>query len=158
MLMKFSLSTQELMRLVVLTAFSLALFQGAWKFVVFPPITMLAAILNLTLYWTWVRRKPLTRAFYSSVLVGLAMALAIGMYMAATALNPTIAMRLLKLLPESAERLLLPSLLGSRWTVLLDFALLDLLGFGSMIGSGWLVAAHERSRRLRSVRSIGRSS
>ena len=64
MLSKSSLSIRELMRLVVLAAFNLALFQGVWMIVVLPPITMIAAILNLTLYWTWVRRRPISRCLH----------------------------------------------------------------------------------------------
>ena len=122
--------------------------------VVYPPITMIAAILNLTLYWAWVRRRRIPRPLLGSILTGLA----IVMYMAATRLNPMFATRLHNWLPESAYRLMPTPLLGSPRTVLLDFALLDLLGFGSMIASRWFVVAHERSRKKRSVRSVGRSS
>lgn len=111
--------------------------------VVYPPITMIAAILNLTLYWAWVRRRPIPRPLLGSILTGLAMALAIGMYMAATQITPTIGTKPHNWLPESAYRLMPASLLGFPRAVLLDFALLDLLGFGSMLSSGWLVAAHE---------------
>lgn len=158
MLTKSSLSTRELMRLVALVALNLALFQGAWMIIILPPITMIAATLNLTMYWTWVRRRPISRAFLGSIFIGLAMALAIGMYMAATRLNPTLTMRLLNWLPESAQRQMPISLLGSRRTVLLDFVLLDLLGFGSMVGSGWLIVAHQRSRTKSRKQSGGRSS
>lgn len=126
--------------------------------VVYPPITMIAAILNLTLYWAWVRRRRIPRPLLGSILTGLAMALAIVMYMAATRLNPMFATRLHNWLPESAYRLMPTSLLRGPGVVLLDFALLDLLGFGSMIASRWFVVAHERSRKKRSVRSVGRSS
>lgn len=153
MLAKSSLSTRELMRLVALAALNLAFFQGGGMILLFPPITMIAAILNLTLYWTWVRRRPISRAFMGSTLTGLAMALAVGMYMAATRLNPTFALRVLNWYPELARRLMPMSLLGYRRTVLLDFALLDLFGFGSMIASAWFLAAHERSRTKKSVRS-----
>jgi len=122
--------------------------------VVYPPITMIAAILNLTLYWAWVRRRRIPRPLLGSILTGLA----IVMYMAATRLNPMFATRLHNWLPESAYRLMPTPLLGSPRTVLLDFALLDLLGFGSMIASRWFVVAHERSRKKRNVRSVGRSS
>ena len=94
MLAKSSLSTRELMRLVVLAALDLAFFQWVWMIVVSPPITMIAAILNLTLYWAWVRRRRIPRPLLGSFLTGLAMALAIVMYMAATRLNPTFATRL----------------------------------------------------------------
>ena len=113
MLSKSSLSTGELMRLVVLAALNLALFQGVWLIVVVPPITMIAAILNLTLYWTWVRRRRISRAFMSSILTGIAMALAFAMYMTATNLNPTFGMTLLNWLPESAKLLIPMHLLGS---------------------------------------------
>jgi hypothetical protein len=122
--------------------------------VVYPPITMIAAILNPTLYWAWVRRRRIPRPLLGSILTGLA----IVMYMAATRLNPMFATRLHNWLPESAYRLMPTSLLRGPGVVLLDFALLDLLGFGSMVASGWFVVAHERSRKKRSVRSVGRSS
>jgi hypothetical protein len=153
-----SLSTRELMTLVALAACNLVFFQGGWMIIIIPPITMIAAILNLTLYWTWVRRRSLTRAFLASTLTGLAMALTIGMYMAATPLNPPFAMRFLNWLPEWAQRLIPISLLGYREARLLDFAVLDLLGFGSMFAMGWLIAAHDRSRDQRRTRSVGGSS
>jgi hypothetical protein len=158
MLTKSSLSTGEVMRLVVLAALNLALFQGVWLIIVIPPITMIAAILNLTLYWTWVRRRRISRPFMSSILTGIAMALAFAMYMTATNLNPTLGMTLLNWLPESAKLLIPMSLLGNSRIVVLDFALLDFLGFALMFGAGWLVAALERSRKRRSAGSVGPSS
>jgi hypothetical protein len=154
----FSLSTRELMKLVALAACNLVFFQGGWMIVVIPPITMIAAILNLTLYWTWVRRRSLSRAFFASTLTGLALALTIGMYMTAGALSPPFAVRLQNWLPDSAQHLIPVSLLGFREARLLDFALLDLLGFGSMFAMAWLMATHERSRNRRRTRSVGGSS
>ena len=134
-------------------------FPGGWMLVVYPPITMIAAILNLTLYLgLGAAAGGFHGPSWARILTGLAMALAIVMYMAATRLNPMFATRLHNWLPESAYRLMPTSLLRGPGVVLLDFALLDLLGFGSMIASRWFVVAHERSRKKRSVRSVGRSS
>ncbi|MGC8642783.1 MAG: hypothetical protein ACP5XB_23230 [Isosphaeraceae bacterium] len=90
MIWKAPMSTRELMRLVVLAAFNLALFQGAWVIVVLHPITILFALLNLTVYWTWVRRRRLSRALHGAMLVGLAMSLAVFICMAAGPWTPTI--------------------------------------------------------------------
>jgi hypothetical protein len=157
MLTRSLFSTRELMRLVVLAALNLALFQGAWMIVVLPPITMLFAILNLTLYWTWVRRQRLSRPLLSSMLVGLAMALSIFICMTAGPWIPTVR-RLNGWLPDWVARPIPAALLGRALAIPLDFALLDFLGFGSMVGAAWLVAAHQRSRRTRSDPSVARGS
>ncbi len=156
--MKSALSTRELMRLVVLAAINLALFQGAWFIVVIPPITMVAAILNVTLYWTWVRRWRISRALFGAIVTGLAMTLAFVFYMGSTRLNPTLTEKLLGWLPDSARQVLPVSFLGSRQVDLVDFALLDVFGFGSMIAVWRFLSTRDRSRKQRSVQSIERSS
>ena len=154
------MSTRELMRLVVLAAFNLVLFQGAWMIVLFPPITLLAGILNLTLYWTWVRRRRLSQALLCSMLVGLAMALAIAMKLMAARLSllaplPT---SLRNWLPDSVYRLIPDPPFGLPRDYMVEFALLDLLGFGSMLVAGLLVAALQRFRASSRMGAAGRSS
>jgi hypothetical protein len=134
MVARTALSTRELMRLVVLSACNLALFQGAWLIVLFPPITMLFVILNLTLYWAWVRRRRISRPLLCALLMGLWMSVMLFMFM--PMLGP-----------------FFPTL--SRWY---DFAMIDLQGFGIMAVAGWAVAARERSRRRRREAAVGRRS
>lgn len=157
MIWKAPMSTRELMRLVVLAAFNLALFQGAWAIVVLPPITILFAVLNLTVYWTWVRRRRLSRALLGAMLVGLAMSLAVFICVAAGPWTPTI-VKLHGWLPDWVVRPIPASLLDCTLAVPLDFALLDLVGFGSMVCVGWLVASRGRSRGEKRARSDVRSS
>jgi hypothetical protein len=146
---RFAFSTRELMRLVGLAALNLALFQGAWMILVLPPITMLAAILNFTLFWTWVRRRRLSRPLLFAMLAGLAATVAIVMYLARSQKAPRLSEMICNWLPESLVQAMPAQWLIYPWMQFFDFVLLDLLGFGAMVGAGCLVAAYECSRTRR---------
>ena len=79
------------MRLVVLAALDLAFYRWDWMFILYPPITLLATILNLTLYWCWVRRRRITLPLLGSFFTGLTMALVIALYLAVTRIDPVLA-------------------------------------------------------------------
>jgi hypothetical protein len=134
MVARSALSARELMRLVVLAALNLALFQGAWMLVLFPPITLLFAILNVTIYHVWVRRRRLSRPLTTSLFVGLAMSV-----MLFIVIPPVI--------------LVFPRTFTWR-----DLAAVDLFGFASMLCAGWLAALRERRRRRTGSLSVGRRS
>ncbi len=157
MVAKSPLSTRQLMRLVVLAALNLALFQGVWMILLLPPITLLAVILNLTVYWTWVRRRRLSRPLLISMLVGLMMALASFLIMTAGPWSPT-ATILHGRAPGWASRLMPESLLGFSQAFFLDFVLIDGVGLGSMLCAGWIAAAAEESRNRKDDGSARRDT
>jgi hypothetical protein len=141
------------MRLVALVALNLALFQGAWFILGFPPITLIAVVINFTLYWCWVRRKRLWGPQLAAILAGLAASIAIINYLADWRAAPRLAMLLLESLPESIrERVIIR--VGTMHT---EFLLLDGLGLGAMLLAGWLAAVGSRRRALRAESRTARS-
>lgn len=135
-------STGQLMRLVVLVAANLALFQGVWWLIVFPPIAMIVISLNLVLQAAWVRRRGLTRPEFVAALVGLLAAVATAGYLATFQMRPQMAGQLLSVLPDVIEDLVarvhstVSSRLGIR--IQLEYDLLIGLGVLAMVLAGVL--------------------
>lgn len=140
-------STAEWMRLAVLVALNLVFFQGAWWLAVFPPITLLAVALDLTLLVAWVRRRGLTRAELVAALTGIAAAMAVVGYFTAMARapSPRLARLVLSVLPEALADRLIGSPLGVVTVWSLEYAILIGLGVAAMALAGLAV-------RLRSPR------
>jgi hypothetical protein len=134
------LSTRTLMRLVALAALNLALFQGTWFLVGFPPITMIALVLNFTLYWSWVRRRPLHPPQLAVILTGFVAATAMVWYFAETRGSPRLAALLLESLPAAVRnrgRAYGPGFTG---IMFVEYLILDLCGVATALFFGWLTA------------------
>ena len=65
------LSTREWLRLVVLVAFDMILFQGIWWIVIYPPVALVAMIINMGLACIWVRPGSLNRGILAAMGAGL---------------------------------------------------------------------------------------
>jgi hypothetical protein len=76
------LSTGALMRLMVLIALELVLFQGVWPIVWVPPITMMIVTLNLGLYLVVIRPRHLNTAAVGMMIAGLVAVLLVAAYSA----------------------------------------------------------------------------
>src|SRR3954447_15700126 len=61
------LSTREWLRLVVLVAFDMILFQGIWWIVMYPPVALVAIIINMGLACIWVRPRSLNRGILAAM-------------------------------------------------------------------------------------------
>jgi hypothetical protein len=146
------------MRLVVLAALNLAIFQGVWWIVTFPPIGMLVIVLNLTLFSAWVRHRRLSRGVAAATLTGLLMATAMLAYFATTGLKPWLATSLLPALPPAAAELVPASLRGSARVWILEYVLMHGLGIAAMIVAGFAMSRAGRSRNPRSTTSDAPSS
>jgi hypothetical protein len=126
------------MRLVVLAACNLALFQGVWWIVILPPIAIVAITVNLALYAAWVRRRRMTRPELAAALAGLLAAVAMTYDLMAISQRPRprLAGRLVAALPEGlAGRLPIPGPSGL-WH--LEYALLIGLGLLAMLAAARL--------------------
>ncbi len=146
------------MRLIVLVAFDLAFYKSNWLLLVQPPTTLVLACLNLALYWSWVRQRRMTLPLLGSFFTGLTMAVVIMLHLVVNLQQPTLVTRLHRWFPGSASFLMPATLLGSPGATLIDFALLDLLGFAAMIAAARFVAGPARWRQKRRTRPDGRSS
>jgi hypothetical protein len=134
---RLGFSIGALMRLVVLAALNLALFQGVWWVLFFPPIGMLAIVLNITVFVVWVRRRALSRGEFAAALVGLLAAVAMIAYMAYGRMEPWLTTHLLSVLPAQISERIEAFVFASRlW--LLESALLLVLGTSAMILAGFL--------------------
>jgi hypothetical protein len=76
------LSTGALMRLMVLIALELVLFQGVWYIVWLPPITMMIVTLNLGLYLVVIRPRHLNSTAVGMMIAGLIAVLLVAAYSA----------------------------------------------------------------------------
>jgi hypothetical protein len=121
----------EGMRIAVLVALNMVFFQGAWWCLISPPITLLAATLNLTLYRFFVCRRRLGRRFTWSAIAGLLSALAIAMYLVHSQL--VMSDVLFAILPDPVLRAIPTTLLGMPRRYTVEFALMDLFGVFAMI-------------------------
>jgi hypothetical protein len=153
MLQSSQLSIRVLMRLVALAALDLGLFQGAWFILGFPPVTLVALNLNFTLYWCWVRRRPLGRPQMAAIVAGFVAAIAIVNYLADSRGAPRLATLLLESLPEQVRQRVI-ILVGTMQT---EFLFLECLGVGAMLLAGWLAAVGSRRRAGREVRATVQS-
>jgi hypothetical protein len=74
------LSTGALMRLIVLIALELVVFQGVWYIVLYPNITMMVVALNLGLYLVVIRPRHLNPAAVGMMIAALVAVLAATAY------------------------------------------------------------------------------
>jgi hypothetical protein len=153
-----SLSTRELMRLVVLAALNLLLFQGVWWIMIYPPVALVIAILNLALFCTCVRPRSLNRGVIAALGGGLIVALGVAAYLAEANFRPRLAVALLDCLPAALDDRLPAAVRSSSAVQFLDFALLDGLGAAAMALSGWLAWPRHRPRLEASERHSARPS
>jgi hypothetical protein len=143
-------STAELMRLVVLVALNLALFQGVWWLLLFPPIGMLVIVLDLTMYAAWVRLRALSRAESVAVFVGLLLVVAMTAYLADERMVPRLTTHLLAALPKALSWRI-QALVGPSRLWLLEEALLLVLGTCTMLLAGLAIARLRRGADHRSL-------
>jgi hypothetical protein len=74
------LSGPDLMRLIVLIALQLVLFQGVWSLVLDSRITMLVVALNLGLYLVLIRPRHLNPSAVGTMIAALIAVLAVAAY------------------------------------------------------------------------------
>jgi hypothetical protein len=153
-----NLSTRELMRLVALVAFNLLLFQGVWWIMIYPPVALVIAILNLALFCTCVRPRSLNRGVIAALGGGLIVVLGVAAYLAEANFRPRLAVALLDYLPAALDDRVPAAVRSSSAVQLLDFALLDGLGAVAMALSGWLAWPRRRPGLGASVRHSARAS
>ena len=77
-----ALSTREMMRLVILAAANLLLYKGAWMILIYAPVGIVAAVLNVGLFCTFVRPRTLNRGIAAALLAGILVAMAAAAYLA----------------------------------------------------------------------------
>src|SRR5690242_6592230 len=65
------LSTREWLRLVLLVAFDMILFQGIWWIAIFPPVALVFLIINVGLACIWVRPQSSNRGILAAMAAGL---------------------------------------------------------------------------------------
>ncbi len=94
------LSTREWLRLVVLVAFDMILFQGIWWIAMYPPVALVAMIINLGLACIWVRPRSLNRGILAAMGAGLGVVVGSLAYLADASFRALMAGALLQALPE----------------------------------------------------------
>jgi hypothetical protein len=135
---KLVLSTRELMRLVILAAANLLLFKGVGFILIYAPVALVAMVVNLGLFGTFVRPRSMNRGILSAMLGGLAAAIAALAYLAEARFNPRMAHALLDALSPSLYGSLPAWARSASGAWYLDFALMDGIGIAAMLLCGWL--------------------
>jgi hypothetical protein len=145
------LSTREWLRLVVLVAFDMILFQGIWWIVMFPPVALVTVIINLGLACIWVRPRWLNRGTLAALGAGLVVVVGSLAYLPGVNFRAHVASAILEALPDPLVRALPGVLRSASGIQLLDFAILDAIGIGAMVAAGWLAWPRPRARRVSSA-------
>jgi hypothetical protein len=145
------LSTREWLRLVVLVAFDMILFQGIWWIAMYPPVALVTVIINLGLACTWVRPRSSNRGILAAMAAGLGAVVGSLAYLADMNFRAGIARAILQALPDPLLRTLPGALRSASGIQLLDFAIVDALGIAAMAIAGWLAWPRSRARRVSSA-------
>jgi hypothetical protein len=132
------LSTREWLRLVVLAAFDMILFQGIWWIVMYPPVALVAMIINVGLACIWVRPRSLNRGILAAMAAGLGVVVGSLAYLADANFRALMARALLETMPDPLFKALPGAFRTSSGIQLLDFAILDAIGIAAMLVTGWL--------------------
>src|SRR4051794_1277761 len=104
------LSTREWLRLIVLAALNLLLFRSVWWILMWPPVALVAVIVNMGLVCTWVRPRSLNRAILAAMGVGLGVVASSLAYLADASFRARLAGAILQALPDTLNNAL-PDLL-----------------------------------------------
>jgi hypothetical protein len=145
------LSTGEWLRLVVLAALNLLLFRGIWWLLMYPPVAMVAVIINMGLACIWVRPRSLNRGMLYAMVAGLVVVVGSLRYMANANFRAQIADAVLQALPDPLFNALPDILRTASGIQLLDFAILDAIGITAMVVAGWLAWPRSRARHITSA-------
>jgi hypothetical protein len=140
------LSTREWLRLVVLAALNLLLFRGIWWLLMWPPVALVAVLVNLGLACTWVRPRSLNRAILAAMGAGLAGVVCSLAYLTDTNFQAHMASAIMQALPEPLYNALPGAMRSASGIQLLDFAILDAIGIAAMVITGWLAWPRSRAR------------
>jgi hypothetical protein len=140
------LSTRECLRLVVLAALNLLLFRGIWWLLMWPPVALVAVLVNLGLACTWVRPRSLNRAILAAMGAGLAGFVCSLAYLTDANFQARMASAIMQALPEPIYNALPGALRSASGIQLLDFAILDAIGIAAMVITGWLAWPRSRAR------------
>jgi hypothetical protein len=133
-----ALSTQELMRLVVLAAANLLLFKGVGFILIYAPVALVAMVVNLGLFGTFVRPRSMNRGLLAAMLGGLASTIAALAYLADSGFRPRMALAILDAMPRPVFDSLPASVRSASGIGLLEFVLTDCIGISAMLLCGWL--------------------
>jgi hypothetical protein len=133
-----ALSTRELMRLVILAAANLLVFKGVGFILIYPPVALVAMVLNLGLFCTFVRPRGMNQGIIAAMAGGLGAVAAALAYLAESRFQPRMAAAILDALPPSVYEALPASARSASGARLLDFALVDGIGIAAMLLFGWL--------------------
>jgi hypothetical protein len=145
------LSTREWLRLVVLAALNLLLFRSVWWILLFPPVALVAVIVNLGLACTWVRPRSLNRGILAAMGAGLVAVVGSLAYLAQVRFRAHLAGVVLQALPDPVSTALHDSLMEAFVIPLLDFALVVAIGITAMVVAGWLAWPRSRARHVTSA-------
>jgi hypothetical protein len=131
-------TTGELMRLIVLLALNIVLFEGIRPILMVPPFAIWVGALNLALFCTCVRPRGLNRGIVAALVAGTAFGIGAIFYMVKTIERPPLAHAILACIPDGIRDLLPPRLRTMPGISYVEFALFDGVGISLMALAGWM--------------------